>query len=101
MPGQRPRRTELSVPGSNPRFIAKAATSLADEIMLDLEDGVAPEARPAARANILRALGELDFGGRIRAVRVNDVRTQWFYQDLIAVVEGAGDHLDVIVLPKV
>jgi citrate lyase subunit beta / citryl-CoA lyase len=96
-----PRRSELAVPASNWRFIAKATTSQADEIMLDLEDGVAPPDRPAARANIIKALNELDWGHRIRAVRINDVRTPWFYQDLIAVVEGAGAHLDAIILPKV
>ena len=101
MPTARPCRTELAVPASNFRFIARAATSPADEIMLDLEDGVAPAARPEARTNIVKALNEIDWGSRIRAVRVNDVRTQWFYQDLIAVVEGAGAHLDAIILPKV
>ncbi len=101
MPTARPRRTELAVPASNLRFIAKAATSDADEILLDLEDGVAPVARPEARANIVRALNEIDWGRRLRAVRVNDVRAQWFYQDLIAVVEGAGAHLDAVILPKV
>jgi citrate lyase subunit beta / citryl-CoA lyase len=97
----RPRRTELAVPASNPRFLRKAATSAADAIILDLEDGVAPSARPEARANIVEALRDLDWGERLRTVRVNDVRTQWFYQDLVAVVEGAGRYVDAIVLPKV
>ena len=101
MPSGRPRRTELAVPASNPRFLRKAATSAADAIILDLEDGVAPSARPEARANIVEALRDLDWGERLRTVRVNDVRTQWFYQDLVAVVEGAGTYLDAIVLPKV
>ena len=101
MPTARPRRTELTVPGHNERFITRAATSAADEVILDLEDSVAPSARPAARAAIVKALTELDWGARIRAVRVNDVRTQWFYQDLIAVVECVGAQLDAIVLPKV
>jgi citrate lyase subunit beta / citryl-CoA lyase len=97
----RPRRTELAVPASNQRFLHKAASSVADAVILDLEDGVAPSARPEARANVVEALNTLDWGRRLRTVRVNDVRTQWFYQDLIAVVEGAGRHLDAIVLPKV
>ena len=101
MPSGRPRRTELAVPASNPRFLRKAATSAADAIILDLEDGVAPSARPEARANIVEALRDLDWGERLRTVRVNDVRTQWFYQDLVAVVEGAGSYVDAIVLPKV
>lgn len=96
-----PRRTELSVPANNLRFIAKAATSTADEIILDLEDSVAPAARPEARTIAAKALNETDWGTRLRAVRINDVRTQWFYQDLIAVVETAGANIDAIILPKV
>ena len=96
----RPRRTALAVPASSPRFIAKAATTTVDEIILDLEDGVAPGARPDARGNIVRALNDGNWGRRIRAVRVNDIRTQWFYRDVIAVVEGAGANVDAIVLPK-
>src|SRR4051812_12034650 len=101
MPPIRPRRTALAVPASSQRFLQKAAASAADAVILDLEDGVAPSARPEARANVIEALHALDWGRRLRTVRVNDVRTQWFYQDLIAVVEGAGQHLDAIVLPKV
>lgn len=97
----RPRRAELSVPANNPRFIVKAATSEADEIILDLEDSVSPTARPEARTIVVKALNETDWGKRLRAVRVNDVRTQWFYRDVIAVVEGAGANIDAVVLPKV
>jgi citrate lyase beta subunit len=101
MVGFRPRRTELAVPASNPRFIAKAAVSDADLVMLDLEDGVAPGDRVLARGNIVRALHEHDWGDRLRAVRINATTTQWFYDDLITVVEGAGSNLDVVILPKV
>lgn len=97
----RPRRTELAVPGSNPRFIAKAAASAADLVFLDLEDSVAPDARPAARQTIIAALNEQDWGGKLRAVRVNATSSQWFYDDLITVVEGAGHQIDVVILPKV
>src|SRR5215212_5024363 len=88
MPSIRPRRTALAVPASSQRFLQKAAASAADAVILDLEDGVAPSARPEARANVVEALRSLEWGRRLRTVRVNDVRTQWFYQDLIAVVEG-------------
>lgn len=97
----RSRRTELSVPANNLRFIAKAAASAADEIILDLEDSIAPAMRPEARRIAAQALNDTDWGHRLRAVRVNDVRTQWFYQDLIAVVEAAGANIDAIILPKV
>jgi len=95
------RRCELSVPGSNEKMIAKAAASGADLVFLDLEDAVAPARKAAARANIVRGLNQLDWGSSLRAVRVNGAHTEWAHQDLIAVVEGAGARIDVIILPKV
>ncbi|WP_018658196.1 HpcH/HpaI aldolase/citrate lyase family protein [Actinomadura flavalba] len=97
----RSRRTILAVPGSNPRFIAKAQGLAADEIFLDLEDAVAPAKKEEARGEIVRALREGDWTGKVRAVRVNDLDTPWAYRDVIDVVEHAGAHLDVIILPKV
>jgi citrate lyase subunit beta/citryl-CoA lyase len=97
----RPRRTCLAVPGSSPRFLAKARGLPADEVFLDLEDAVAPAAKPDARQSVVAALNEGGWGGRIRAVRVNDALSPWAYRDVIEVVEGAGADLDVIVLPKV
>jgi citrate lyase subunit beta/citryl-CoA lyase len=47
------------------------------------------------------ALNEGEWGGKIRVVRVNDWTTQWTYQDVITVVEGAGANLDCLMLPKV
>jgi citrate lyase subunit beta / citryl-CoA lyase len=89
------------VPGSSPRFLAKARQLAVDEVMLDLEDAVAPAQKPAARAAVAVALRAGDWGARVRAVRVNDVTTGWAYRDVIDVVEQAGECLDVIVLPKV
>ncbi|MFG2005882.1 HpcH/HpaI aldolase/citrate lyase family protein [Spirillospora sp. NPDC048911] len=97
----RSRRTTLAVPGSNPRFIEKAQGLPADEIFLDLEDAVAPAAKEDARKNVVAALNEGDWTGKIRAVRVNDLETEWTYRDVIEVVEGAGAGLDCLLLPKV
>src|SRR5882724_442483 len=97
----RSRRTVLAVPGSNPRFLAKARDVAADEVFLDLEDAVATARKADARAAVAAALREGGWGARIRAVRVNDVTTGWAYRDVIDVVEQAGEFLDVIVLPKV
>ena len=97
----RPRRSCLSVPASSERFIAKARDLPADEVFLDLEDAVAPSAKDAARGNAVAALTSGAWRAGIRAVRVNDATTPWAYQDVVALVEGAGDALDVIVLPKV
>ena len=97
----RARRSCLAVPGSNPRFLAKAKGLDADQVFLDLEDSVAPIAKPGARDNVVAALTEGGWGDKTRVVRVNDWTTQWTYRDVITVVEGAGSNLDCIMLPKV
>lgn len=97
----RPRRSCLAVPGSNPRFLEKAKELNSDQVFLDLEDAVAPLAKPGARGNIVAALNEGGWGERLRVVRVNDLTTEWTYRDVIEVVEGAGANLDAIMLPKV
>src|SRR5262247_3140849 len=97
----RPRRSCLAVPGSSVRMLDKAHGLPADQVFLDLEDAVAPLAKAAARANVVAALTEGDWGGKILAVRVNDPTTAWAYRDVIEVVEGAGSTLDCVVLPKV
>src|SRR3954454_1875438 len=95
------RRSELSTPASNERMIESAARSDADLVFLDLEDAVAPAEKPGARGRAVGALRELDWGARVRAVRINGVDTQWAYQDVIDVVLGARDALDVLIVPKV
>jgi citrate lyase subunit beta/citryl-CoA lyase len=97
----RARRSCLAVPGSNPKMLGKAQGLPADQVFLDLEDSVSPLAKVDARANIVSALTDGDWGGRTRVVRVNDWTTQWTYGDVIAVVEGAGEALDCVMLPKV
>lgn len=97
----RSRRTCLAVPGSSPRFLEKARGLPADEVFLDLEDAVAPAAKQEARAAVAAALRTGTWSGKVRAVRINGVTTPWAYRDVIDVVEQAGQHLDVIVLPKV
>lgn len=97
----RPRRSCLAVPASSPRFLAKARSLPVDEVFLDLEDAVAPSAKDEARGAAVAALREGGWDGKLVAVRVNDATTAWAYRDVITVVEGAGDALDVIMLPKV
>ena len=97
----RSRRSNLAVPGSSPKMLEKARGLVADQIFMDLEDAVAPLAKPEARKNIVAALNEGGFDGKVRSVRVNDWTTQWTYQDVVEVVEGAGPNLDCIMLPKV
>ena len=97
----RPRRSCLSVPASSERFIAKARELPADQVFLDLEDAVAPAAKDAARRRAVAALTTGSWRAGVRAVRINDATTPWAYQDVVALAEGAGEALDVIVLPKV
>jgi citrate lyase subunit beta/citryl-CoA lyase len=97
----RSRRSCLAVPGSSVKMLGKAPGLPADQVFLDLEDAVAPLAKPEARKNVVAALNESDWGGKTRVVRVNDLTTPWTYQDVVEVVEGAGANLDCVMLPKV
>jgi citrate lyase subunit beta/citryl-CoA lyase len=95
------RRTELSTPASNERMIEKAAASTADLVFLDLEDSVAPNEKVGARAKVIKGLTTLNWGKKTRAVRINDLETEYAYQDIISIVEEAGEHLDILIIPKV
>jgi citrate lyase subunit beta/citryl-CoA lyase len=95
------RRSCLSVPGSRPRFQEKADASAVDMVILDLEDSVAPAAKEEAREQVVQALRRYRYEGKVRGVRVNSVDTRWCADDVRHVVEGAGDRLDCLVIPKV
>ena len=97
----RPRRTCLSVPGSSEKMIQKAKTLAADEVFLDLEDAVAPEAKAQARVQVAAVLAQPGWAGQLRGVRINDWTTPWTHADIIEVVARAGASLDIVVLPKV
>jgi citrate lyase subunit beta/citryl-CoA lyase len=97
---KRARRCQLSVPGSSEKMMTKAATLDLDHVFLDLEDAVAPSAKPGARGMIVDALNNLDWQPRTVCVRINDVETQWCHDDIIEVVTGAGEKLDTIMLTK-
>lgn len=96
------RRSCLSVPGSNPKMLANAATLEADEILVDLEDAVAPLAKTdETRAAVAEALVSHQWRSPTLAVRVNGVETQWCYRDIEMLVTRAGARLDCLVIPKV
>jgi citrate lyase subunit beta/citryl-CoA lyase len=95
------RRSELAVPGSQEKMITKAAESEADLVFLDLEDAVAPAQKEHARARVIDALNEVDWGKKTRAVRINSMDTIWAHDDIIEVVTRAGANLDIIIVPKV
>ena len=94
-------RSLLFVPASRPDMIAKAALSAADAVCVDLEDSVAPPEKAAARVHAIQALQTLDFGNRLRVLRVNAVSTRFTYRDLVDVLEAAGTRIDAVMVPKV
>ena len=95
-------RSELAVPGSSPEMFEKALNSKADYIFLDLEDAVSPMDKITARQNVIKGLKELNWKekGKTISVRINSPDTHYMYRDLIDIVEGVGDKLDTILLPK-
>ena len=97
---QRPRRCQLSVPGSSEKMMTKAAGLEIDHVFLDLEDAVAPNAKTQARGLVVEAINNLAWHARTLCVRINDVETEWCHDDIIDVVTGAGERLDTIMLTK-
>jgi citrate lyase subunit beta / citryl-CoA lyase len=86
------------MPASNERALEKAKTIPCDALILDLEDAVAPEAKPAARDAACAAARSGDYGHRELTIRVNGADTEWHRDDLAAAC-AAGP--DAIVVPKV
>jgi len=88
-------RSLLFVPGDDERKLAKARDGAADALILDLEDAVAPQRRPAAR----QCIREFLHGPRRQHVfvRINALDETDAALDLAAVVAGAPDG---IMLPK-
>ena len=99
--GPRARRSELATPASSEKMCAKAPRSGADLVFLDLEDACAPAVKEPARRIAVAALTGLDWGRTVRAVRVNGIGTPWCHDDVIEVVRGARDCVDVLIVPKV
>jgi citrate lyase subunit beta/citryl-CoA lyase len=97
-PPARPRRSALYLPASNARAVEKARTLPADVIILDLEDAVAPEAKPDARAAAVAAVKAGGFGRREVVIRVNGLSTPWGKDDLAAAAEAGPD---AVLVPKI
>jgi citrate lyase subunit beta/citryl-CoA lyase len=92
-------RSWMFVPGHRQRMIDKAIALNADAIMLDIEDGVAPDEKDAARQNIASSLGrEKSVGAPARYVRINAIGHPRMDADLEAVVRPG---LEGLVCPKV
>ena len=94
-------RSELAVPGSNPKLFEKAATSDVDVVFLDLEDAVAPDEKEQARKNVIEAINDIDWGNKTLSVRINGLDTHYMYRDVVDVLEQTGERLDMFMIPKV
>ncbi|MBT5553505.1 MAG: CoA ester lyase [Ilumatobacter sp.] len=98
MPDLRPRRSVLYMPAANERAIEKAKAIPADAIIFDLEDAVAPDAKPAARAQAVAAVRSGEYGNRELTIRCNGLDTEWGASDIAAA--GAASP-SAVVIPKV
>ena len=93
------RRASLVVPAAPGSKLAKGATLVADEVVLDLEDAVVPAAKDDARAAVAAALGA-EWAAPAVAVRVNAIGSPWCHLDLAALAASARGAVTAVV-PKV
>ena len=98
MPTVRPRRSVLYMPGANTRALEKARTLPADALIFDLEDAVAPDAKEAARTNVVLAAESRAYGKREIVIRCNGLGTPWGEADIAAIAQSGADAL---LVPKV
>lgn len=98
MIADRPRRSCLYIPGSNERALSKAKSLPTDVLIFDLEDGVAPESKIQARANIFGIMGAGGFGKRELIIRINDLDSEWGQQDISQAILAKADG---ILVPKI
>lgn len=100
-PPARPNRCQLFGPGSRPALFAKMAASAADVVNLDLEDSVAPADKETARAAVIAASHDIDWGRKTLSVRINGLDTPWWYRDVVDLLEQGSDRIDLLMIPKV
>ncbi|NYF97500.1 HpcH/HpaI aldolase/citrate lyase family protein [Janibacter cremeus] len=93
-----PRRSVLYMPSSNARALEKAKTLPVDALILDLEDAVGPDDKPAAREAACAAVTSGEYGDRELTIRVNGIGTQWHDEDIAAAAKAGPAG---IVVPKV
>jgi citrate lyase subunit beta-like protein len=92
------RRALLYMPGDNWKMITKSITLGVDSICMDMEDGAAVNKKAEARATIVKALQELNFGSSEKLARINSVGSGWEKDDIEAVLPHRPHG---IVIPKV
>ena len=98
MSDMRPRRSVLYMPSSNEKALEKAKAIPADALIFDLEDAVAPDAKPTARTNAVAAARSGEYGSRELTIRCNGLDTPWGADDLAA---AATSGAAAVVIPKI
>lgn len=93
-------RSQLFVLANKPATFEAAARSAADLVMFEIEDGVPPGEKPAARRNLIAALNEIAWGHKSLSVRINGLDTPHMYRDLVDLLEAHTERLDLIMIPK-
>ncbi|MBB6628304.1 CoA ester lyase [Nocardioides sp. KIGAM211] len=93
-----PLRSVLYMPSSNAKALEKAKTLPVDAVIFDLEDAVAPDAKPAAREAAAAAVSSGEYGRRTLTIRVNGLGTEWHDDDLAAAAQAGPAG---VVVPKV
>jgi len=93
-----PLRSVLYMPSSNERALEKAKSIACDGLILDLEDAVAPDAKPAAREAACAAAASGEYGCRTVTIRVNGIGTEWHDADIAAAAQAGPAG---VVVPKV
>jgi citrate lyase subunit beta/citryl-CoA lyase len=97
----RARRSCLSVPGVSEKMLEKARALDADEVIIDLEDSVPADLKARARTQVCAALRTGAWRAGTVAVRINATTSSWCHRDVIELIEGAGEHLAALIVPKV
>ena len=93
-----PLRSVLYMPSSNERALEKAKSIACDALILDLEDAVAPDAKPAARDAACAAAASGEYGRRTVTIRANGIGTEWHDADMAAAAQSGPA---AVVVPKV
>jgi len=93
-------RSQLFVLANKPATFEAAARSSADVVMFEIEDGVPPGEKAAARQNLIAALKDIDWGRKSISVRINGLDTPHMYRDLVELLEAPTERLDLIMIPK-
>ena len=95
------RRSIRAIPATSRQQVAAAATSEADEVFFDLEDSLAPSEKPTARAELVDAIRDHEWGATTLSYRINGIDTRWWYEDVIEPLSAVGAAVDSLIIPKV